>query len=207
MRKRAVDFPHYWSECVRALRAQSSFRLTLVTNGDYAKNESLPAHRKVLRPLLAAASECIAYDVGSEFLDAGGGDDIFLPFGRRYRLDLRKELITGHEPFWNAPAGHRGSVLILLPTMSIREATEIFRYCYSPYVVTNLRNAYTAAAVRAARTQASNSHIAFLLSKSNGIQWLHVFAPRHQLRKLFRLAATTCVVPPSHYYLYNSDGR
>lgn len=149
---------------------------------------ALAEHDSILRPLLARADACLAYDLkeGSEALAAVA--DIASRERGRYRIDLSGDPVSGREYFWNASAGKRGSIAIMVPKNKY-EPREIFSHCVGFGVMGNPSIAHTPSAFRFAQQRASaGEQIVFCLTKNNGFEWIDVFAKKGQAGTLFEEA-------------------
>jgi len=157
-------------------------------NREFQPEECLPSHTKILRPLLANATECWVYDLkprGPVYKSAAA---ILEPEKGRFRVRLEGDPVSGRELFWNADSGRRGTIVILVPADRF-PAEKIFRACNGIWAFNNFLTGHTLAAARFARSQAAGSEfIAACLPRNNGIEWMDVFAEPKLALELFNLA-------------------
>jgi hypothetical protein len=174
----------------RAVTARSGiFSLVLLPPRSWLRNERkrLPVHATVLRPLLAWAHECWAFDIeeGSKVRAAAG--DILSQDGRRHRVRLDGDPVSGRELFWNAARRQRGTIVIL----GLREtfpSESIFPACHNVWTYGNFLTGHTPAAMRMARkASADGKRLACCLSASSGIEHIDVVStPGHAVELLDR---------------------
>lgn len=149
-------------------------------------------HDSVLRPLLSIANECWAYgmDESSEtFLAARA---ILHKEGRRHRVLLSGDPVTGYERFWNAHGGKRGSIALAVPFESL-QPDAIFTHCRRCFLLTNYRAAHSSAAISYAQRKVQDQrHLVICLPRNNGLEWLDVFAPKPLAFSLFTKARVLC---------------
>ena len=175
------------------IQRSSNFCLALLDNEQkYADPHSAYGiHTSVLRPLLARADGCWAYgiDSGSEVGQAARG--ILTPYKGKHRVEMAGDPVSGHELFWNARGGKRGSIVITVPLADFPVA--VFRACLGVHVMDNYRAGHTPAAVKfAQQTIAGGTHIAVCLPRNNGIEWAELFAPQPMVFELYAQARAAC---------------
>src|SRR5688500_843665 len=90
-----------------------------------------PEHDSVIRPLLYTAESCYVYGIaqGSDVQKAAG--NILTKVNGKHSVRLDRDSIAGHEYFWNASGGKRGSVVFLVAIHTFAPAV-IFPHCHSP---------------------------------------------------------------------------
>lgn len=159
-----------------------------------SQDRSLPWHESVLRPMLRSATEAWAYELpqGSEVLRSAGA--IAIRRQGKFALDLSAELIRGHELFWNASGGKRGSIAIVFPRAGF-PAKEVFPHCHRALVVGNPSAVHTPSAIRFAKARsADGGNLVCVFSRNNGFEFFDVFAPQPDIVPLFMQAST--LIPP-----------
>lgn len=161
-----------------------SFRAELISDEveRLEPEESVAAHRKVIRPLLAAADECYVYGLrrGSPLLTRC--EAILRPDRGRHALDLSQEVVAGYEPLWNATAFERGSIVAVVPTAAFDRA--VFRSALRFYVIGNPNVSHTPAAIRYCRTVAEAGKLAFSFTKHSA-RSVQVYGPPQALQRLY----------------------
>ena len=157
-------------------------------------DEVLPAHSKVIRPLLSAASEAFVWPPATEANPLEYPEEILARERGRYRFDLSHDVLTGYMRFWNASGWRRGSIVLRL-TQPPMNMVEVFMHCSGPGVFSSryqLLKGDSRAALRYCESCASDGELAFCFSASNGIEQLSVFAPQPMLEELYRVAYDYC---------------
>lgn len=176
-----------------ALKTTGAFTIRIVPSAAWLairsqQNQALPWHETVLRRLLAATVNAWVYELkpGSEAFDSAGG--IVRREAGKYAIDLSGEPIKGHELFWNASGGKRGSILMVIPIANF-PGNQIFPHCQKAFVVNNHTVPHTPAAIRYARSLLTNEQfVCCLLSRTNGFEWISLYASPDILAKLMTQA-------------------
>jgi len=145
-------------------------------------DESLPIHRRFIRPLLSVADECVVYGLrrGSPLLTRC--EAILSATRGRHILDLSQEVVVGYEPLWNANAFGRGSIVAVVRTSAFDRA--IFKHALRFMVIGNPSVAQTPAAVRQCRAAAKEGKLAFSFSRHNSMN-VQVYGPPRVLQRLY----------------------
>jgi hypothetical protein len=153
---------------------------------------SLPAHEFVLRPLLRCAIEAWAYEMNEVTDVFEAARDILDKRAGKYRIDLSGEPIRGHELFWNAAGGKRGSIALLFRKDEVPGA-EVFPYCERAFVVSNPSTPHTPAAYRYSKSATESGEcVVAMFSRSNGLQWLSFHGSFEHIAPLFSQAGALC---------------
>ena len=165
-----------------------TFRADLISE-DYnpEPDESLPIHRRFIRPLLSVADECVVYGLrrGSPLLTRC--EAILTATRGRHELDLSQEVVIGYEPLWNSRtfgqgAIGRGSIVAVVRTSSFDRA--IFKHALRFMIIGNPSVSQTPAAVRQCRTAAEDGKLAFSFSMHNSRN-VQVYGPPLVLQRLY----------------------
>ncbi len=170
-----------------------ALRLTPPSVGwHYDVTQSQPAHQAVLRPLLTKASECFVYGLAREGRVWKQCESILVPRGKRFRVNLAGDPVTGVPLLWNVHSGERGSIVILAAAGTV-DLEAMFAQCYAPYFSSNFRTPHNPAAIECARRHvAETGGIAFCLPRNNGLEWIDLFASAGQARGWFEIAQRQC---------------
>jgi len=148
------------------------------------ERDSMPAHTLVIRPLLAQAERAYVYRGTKEPYFAYGGmqipidltqEDMLIFDKGKFRFDLAKECVLGHEYLWNAIGFKRGSMVVVAKAGKI-DLKALFRHTSEPGLLDNPNSWNTASATKLCRSEAKKGHIAFIFSASNGIENMCVYA-------------------------------
>lgn len=178
---------------VEALTTKRAFTVCVIPGEVYfasRQDQSTPldCHETVLRPLLQTAAEAWVYELkeGSEAFESGRS--ILTRQAGKFRIELTGEPIKGHELFWNAAGGKRGSIVLLFKPAEL-PAQQILPHCERVFIVNNPSTPHSPAAMRYVReATADGGLICGLLSRSNGMQWLSFHGHPDQLLPLFAQA-------------------
>lgn len=180
-----------------ALHRTGTFMLGVVQSSDWLairadQHQPLPQHETVLRPLLAACEEAWVYELREDSQVFDVARHILVRERGKYRIDLSGEPIRGCELLWNASGGQRGSIALVIPSSRF-PGRAIYPHCRRAFVIGNSTVPHSAAAIRLARARVGQGHICCLLSRTNGFEWLSVFAPPSQLEPMLAQARSLVV--------------
>src|SRR5574343_289393 len=124
----------------------------------------MPCHREVLLPLLRHASEAWVYALRPDSPALAAAQGILTPCQGKFRVALMGDPVTGHERFWNAGGGERGSIVLVLE--ATRFPTDILAYCQKVFIAGNPSVPHTPAAFRfASRVCQSANALAVMLTR------------------------------------------
>ncbi len=157
-------------------------------------DEVLPAHSKVIRPLLSVATAAFVWPSSKQAHPVDYPDVILIPERGRYRFDLSRDVLSGYEWFWNASAWCRGSIVLRVNKLPMNMA-EIFMHCSGPAVFASryqLAKGDSRSALRYCDACVFQGDFAFCFSASNGIECLSVFAPEPTLKELYLTSYDYC---------------
>ncbi len=160
------------------VKRHGHFTVGLVAKEKIWENESahFSIHDSVVAPLLKAASECWAYGLEPKSAVYSAAQRLLEPKQGKFRVRLTGDPVHGHELFWNAIGGKRGSIVIIVTAQRIRQLS-VFKYCRNLWVFGNLGAGHTPSALRFAKSMANRADVVnFMLSRNNGIEWLDVLA-------------------------------
>ena len=152
----------------------------------------LPRHESVLRPLLESATERWAYELQPNSDAFFAAEQIVTKHGAKYEINAEGESILGHEYFWNASGGMRGTIVLLLPVASL--PFEVFAHCQKVFSFSNPSVGHTPSAFRFAKEKinADKNLVACLLPRNNGFEWIDFYAHTDIVCDLFNKARATC---------------
>lgn len=181
------------AEEAAALRTKGAFTVGVIPSSVYFASRanqslSLPCHEAVLRPLLQCAVQAYVFELkeASEVFEAGRS--FLTRKAGNYEISLTEEPIKGHELFWNAAGGKRGSIVLLFNPADL-PAARVFPHCECAYIVDNPSVPHSPAAMRNVKAATSDGGlIAGVFSRTNGIQWLSFHAHPDLLIPLFAQA-------------------
>jgi hypothetical protein len=152
--------------------------------------EVLPIHDKVLRPLLARATEVRVYGLRRDYPFLSAINPILTASRGAWNVRLDRDPIRGFEPLWNDYLCHNG--LVIATSLTPCEAESIFRYTTVPDVhnsVYQLHQGTSRAAIRyCKRLTQQPGMTAFCIPGSNGLEWIDVFAADELLQELYQVA-------------------
>jgi len=154
---------------------------------------SLPPHNLVLRPILDDAEFAIVIGAPADSRAVREARAILTPERGRFRIALDREPIHRYERLWNAGSGQRGTIVIKSRITDERLAT-VFGFCGKAWQWDSKseREVFGMQSLRFAAGEVAPGCRVFMLSRSNGIQWLGVYSiPRESVR-LFDIAQCRC---------------
>jgi hypothetical protein len=160
-----------------------TFRADLISEDfNPESDESLPIHRRFIRPLLSVADECVVYGLrkGSPLLTRC--ESILSATRGRHKLDLSQEVVVGYEPLWNANAFGRGSIVAVVQAPAFDRA--VFKHALRFMVIGNPSVAQTPAAVSQCKAAAKAGKLAFSFSRHNSMN-VQVYGPPLVLQRLY----------------------
>ena len=178
-----------------------SVNLTGEIRHHYDEYSVLPAHELVIRPLFENSIDSFVYKGSKEQFFLYGKmqvpikleqEDILISDKGKFRFDKTKECITGHEYLWNACCWKRGSIVIVLKPDKIN-FSEIFKNTYCPDFVGNPNTGNTISAAKKCKAEMENGNIAVILSASNGLEYMYIYAIKEVLDKFMRCANHNCI--------------
>jgi hypothetical protein len=160
-----------------------TFRADLISD-DYnpEPEESLPFHRRFIRPLLDMADECVIYGLSKRSPLLSRCEDILSPERGRHILDLTQEVVLGYEPLWNAKASERGSIVAVVRSSAFDRS--ILKYALRFMIIGNPGVIQTPAAVRQCRASAKTGKLAFSFSRHNSMN-VQIYGPPLVLQRLY----------------------
>lgn len=149
----------------------------------------LSPHDLILRPLLQFAELAVVLDAPSDSQALREAAAILSPEPQRFRIALDREAIRGFERLWNSGSGKRGTIAIKSRITEDR-LDAVFRLCGSAWEWEPKaeREVYGRRALRFAAEEASPGCRVFMLSRSNGIEWLGIYGLPDDTERLFNLA-------------------
>lgn len=158
--------------------------------------ERLPAHRLVVEPLVAAATEIHVYAAGGERPLEALLLTLAVRHSRHFEIAPSPTLVRDHPELWNAKAWQLGAV-VMATKIDDESLTGIFRYCQGPEVWASRRQLLKGSpdsAIRTCERFAQQGLRAVLFGASNGIEWLNLFAPLRDAGHCHDLAEANCRV-------------
>ncbi len=173
-----------------ALAAKGAFTVSVLPSSVYFETRanqavSLPWHDTVLRPLLAVAAQAWVYEMQEGSDTFKSAETILMRKAGKYEIQLGGEPIKGHELFWNASGGQRGSIALLFAPTEI-PTTAVFPHCERAFLINNPSVPHSPAAIRYVKSATSDGRlVAGMLSRTNGLQWLSFHGAFEPLARLF----------------------
>ena len=178
----------------------------------------LPPHDLILRPILQAAELAVVLGAPADSRAIHEAAAILSKDRGRLRLTLNRDVIRGYERLWNTSGGDRGTIAI--KSRITEEGLEtLFQFCGRAWRWTpkGERGVFGTASLRFADKEVEAGCRVFLLSRSNGIEWLGVYSLPDESARLFEAAQRRCkpfkrwfeVSEPERYNIigqYDRDG-
>jgi len=167
------------------LAERNTFRVELIEweqSNRLRLDEALPVHRRVIRPLMALASEAFVFGVrpGSAVLERCAS--ILIPARGKHALDLSQEVVVGQEPLWNSGHQDRGSIVASMPIAAFDK--KVFRFARRFFVIDNPNTSNTISAVRYCRTVTRRDRLAFCFT-FHSARNVKVYGPPKVLQTLY----------------------
>lgn len=156
----------------------------------YNEHETLPAHDKVIRPLLVNSKEAFVYGLPSKSELLNLNRDILIRDRGKFKLDKTKECITGHEYLWNATQWKRGSIVIVLEKNF--DFIDVFKNTYRPGFTETPNSGNSLSATKKCKEVSDRGDIGICFPASNGIEWITIYTNLEHRDKLFELAYNNC---------------
>lgn len=144
------------------LAERGTFRAELTeweAAGRLGLDDTPPAHRRVIRPLMALATEAFVFGLRPNSLVLERCADILIPARGKHALDLSQEVVQGYEPLWNSGPPDRGSIVAAMPVAAFDK--KVFRFARRFFVIDNPNTSNSMAAVRYCRQAAKRGMLAF----------------------------------------------
>ncbi len=97
------------------------------------ESKRVPAHRLIVQPLIAAASEIRIFSMPKDTEIRTLIGPIIVDQRGTIELDLTKELVKGYEALWNATSWRRGAIAIRLRASQLNWEA-FFGSCAGPHI-------------------------------------------------------------------------
>lgn len=169
------------------------FTISIHPGGVISAEEAAPLspHDLILRPILQFAELAVVFDAPSDSRAVREAAAILAPEPHRLRIALDREVIRGFERLWNAGAGKRGTIAIK-SRITEDHLDALFGLCGSAWdwEPKAEREVFGIRALRFAAAEVSPGCRVFMLSRSNGIEWLGVYGVEDEAARLRTLAGT-----------------
>ncbi|MBD1365320.1 hypothetical protein IDJ77_16000 [Mucilaginibacter sp. ZT4R22] len=153
----------------------------------YEPEAPLPAHETVIRPLLLNSIAAYVYRLSKDADLYKDNADILLPDKGKYRLDISKECIKGHELLWNKTAWARGSIVIICKPENI-DFDSLFKGCYDIGLNNTPNSGNSPAALKLCLKEIEAGNVSFCFSASNGLEWMSIYSTDERRETLYRTA-------------------
>jgi hypothetical protein len=150
------------------------------------ENAPLPPHQLILRPILNKAECALIFDAPRDSRPILEAQSILRKGKGEWTLDLSQEVIHGYERLWNATACSRGTIVIK-SRIENNELERLFRYCGEAWKFTRSseRASFGTNALNFANDHTRDGTRVFMLSKTNGVEWLGIFCTDDEFPLLF----------------------
>lgn len=176
------------------IERSSNFTLSLLSYKEKYQDphSTFKVHQTVIAPLLKVAEECWVYGIDRKSEVWEVASSILQPMKGKYKIDISSDPITGKEYFWNASAGKRGTIVIIVPIEKFLKIN-IFKHCREAWVFDNYRSGHTTSAINLAKKMIETKRsIVFCLPRNNGIEWMEVFTGKPLVFDLYKKALKEC---------------
>jgi hypothetical protein len=157
----------------------------------YKPNAKLKAHKSVIKILLKNCIEAFVFGLKEQDELYIQNSNILINDRGKFRFDLSKDCVKGHEYLWNATGWKRGSIVIVLKRDAVNFKA-LFKDCYRPGLSETPNSGNTPAATKKCREESKMGNIGICLSASNGMEWMNIYAEKILTNKLFKQAEKYC---------------
>jgi hypothetical protein len=165
--------------------------LTGEIRNHYEVESRLPAHSLVIKPLIEKSLFTYVYGLKKDDELVKLNTDILIADKGKYKFDISKECVIGHEKLWNLTGWKRGSIIIVIEKDKIN-FSEIFKNTYNPRLLNTPNSGNTISAIKKCKEEAEKDNIAICLSASNGMEWLQIFAKGETFKAIVNEAKNYC---------------
>jgi len=155
------------------------------------ENTDIPAYEFILKPLIKNCLYAYVYGLRGDSKLYIQNKDILIYEKGKYRFDLTKECVTGHENLWNARKWNRGSIVIILEN-DLEIFEKIFKYTYNPSLLGTPNSGNTKSAIKKCKEEMNNNRIGICITASNGIDWIQIYIEQEKADELFLMAEQNC---------------
>ena len=157
----------------------------------YDVDSVLPAHNLVIKPLLEKSSFSYVYGLKKDDELVKLNLDILINEKGKYKIDISKECIIGHEKLWNATRWNRGSIIIVIEKDKIN-FSEIFKNTFYLGLLYTPNSGNTISAIKKCKEEFEKDNIAICFSASNGIEWMQIYAKDNTFEEILKNARSNC---------------
>jgi hypothetical protein len=161
----------------------------IVDRWHYNERTKLPVHELVVRPLLEKCIYSYVYGLNNNDELYKNNMDILIKEKGKYKLNLSKECILGHEYLWNITGGKRGSIIIVLEN-DLNIFNKIFENTFNPSILDNPNTGNTISAIKKCKEEMGKGNIGICFSASNGIENMIIYTKQHN--ELLKMAENKC---------------
>ena len=140
----------------------------------YDQNLPLAAHELVIRPLLYNSEYAYVYGLDTESELYLNNRDILIKEKGKFRFDVSKECIKGHEYIWNVQRWTRGSIVIVCKLERI-DFKSILSGCFYVGIAATPNAGNTLAATKFCKKAATTGYLAFCFPASNGLDAMQLY--------------------------------
>lgn len=157
----------------------------------YDVDSVLTVHNLVIKPLLEKSSFSYVYGLKKDDELVKLNSDILINEKGKYKIDISKECIIGHEKLWNAIRWERGSIIIVIEKDKIN-FSEIFKNTFYSGLLNTPNSGNTISAIKKCKEEAEKDNIAICFSASNGIEWMQIYAKDNTFEEILKIARSNC---------------
>jgi hypothetical protein len=154
-------------------------------------DEVIPAHDLIIKPLLDKCIYCYVYGIKNCDDIYSKNKDILIKENGKYKLDITKECVKGHESLWNSNGHKRGSIIIILEN-NINIFYDIFKYTCRPGFSETPNLGNTVSALKKCKEEMENGNIGICFSGSNGLEYMEIYIKEDSINKIKKIADENC---------------
>ncbi|RBL89478.1 hypothetical protein [Chitinophaga flava] len=185
-----MDNEYFRSLSVELLSEAGSYR-------NYEETDPFPSHKTIIQPLLKNSFYGCVFGLKKDSALYLSNADILISDKGKFRFDLSKECVAGHEYLWNVRGWERGSIIILLKNDV--DFSEIFKHTYRPSFSNNPNAGNSLSAIKKCKAEAALGNVAICFPASNGSEWMQIYATGVGWERILQQAEANC--QQKEYYL------
>jgi hypothetical protein len=167
----------------------------IIDNGILRFNEKgkFSAYEFVIKPLLENCLYSYVYGLKDDNELYIENKEILIREKGKYKFDITKDCVNGHEYLWGSVGGKRGSIIIILENdLSIFD--KILKHTFYDIhiqgddpVDNNPNTGNTISAIKKCKEEMAKGNIGICFSASNGIESMNIYVEQEDKNKLIKM--------------------
>jgi hypothetical protein len=160
----------------------------------YEENHTFPEHDLVIRPLLENCIYSYIYVPKENIGTYSNNKDILIREKGKYRLDLSKECIKGHERLWNCydydNDHHNYCSIIIIMKSDFNLFDKIFENTFNPSVMGTPNTGNSISALKKCKEEMEKGNFGICISWCCNLSYMLIYTKRHD--ELLEMAINKC---------------